>query len=137
MLELQALVVLLDLAQRLELGRHRRIHVYTLGHDLSLACHPAPTRQHERVDVKRLRDVADRHAGQLAQANCGCLELGAVAIGRSGTWLRHWDTPEVRSGCPLNRRKLRIPLNELLGIVSPGDWDAGEILGCSLDGLRR
>src|SRR3546814_2257759 len=30
----------------------------TFGHDLSLARQPAPTRQHERVDVKRLGYLA-------------------------------------------------------------------------------
>src|SRR5690606_30795747 len=114
MLELQALVVLLDLAQGLELARHRRIHVHTPGHDLSLARQLAPTRQHERVDVKRLGNVADRHARQLAQADRGGLELGAVAVGRSGSWLWHWDTPEVSSGCPLNRRKFHFGLSALL-----------------------
>src|SRR5690606_21758296 len=115
MLELQSLVLLLDLAQRLELGRNRRIHVYTFRHDQSLACQPAPTRQHERVDVKRFGDVADRHARKLAQADRGGLELGAVAVGSSGSWRWHWDTPEVSSGCPLSRGKVQFGLNELLG----------------------
>src|SRR3546814_7574597 len=39
----------------------------TFGHDLSLARQPAPTRQHEGVDVKRLGNLADRHTRQLAQ----------------------------------------------------------------------
>src|SRR3546814_9074864 len=50
----------------------------TFGHDLSLARQPAPTRQHEGVDVKRLGNLADRHTRQLAQVDRGRLELGAV-----------------------------------------------------------
>ena len=53
MLELQALVLLLDLAQLLQLGFDFRIQLCTLGHDLSLADLFAPTRQHEWVYVKR------------------------------------------------------------------------------------
>src|SRR5690348_4697205 len=118
MLELQPLVVLLDLAQGLELGGNRRIHVDTLRHDLSFACQLSPTRQHERVDVKRLGHIADRDARQLAQAHCGGLEGIAVLVRRSRTRLWHLDTPEVRSGCPLNRRNYHFGLNALLGVTS-------------------
>src|SRR5690554_2426967 len=105
MFELQPLVLLLELAKLLEFGGNCRIYVHTLGHDRALARKLAPTRQHERVDVKRLGDIANRDPGKVAQANGGCFELGAVSVCGSGAWLWHLDTPEVRSGCLLNRRR--------------------------------
>src|SRR5690554_443656 len=115
MFELQPLILLLELAKLLEFGGNCRIYVHTLGHDRALARKLAPTRQHERVDVKRLGDIANRDPGKVAQANGGCFELGAVSVCGSGAWLWHLDTPEVRSGCLLNRRRFRFALNELLG----------------------
>ena len=66
MLELEALVLSFELPQLLELGGRFGIELRALGHDLSLASLLAPTRQHERVDVKRGSDFLDRNARQFA-----------------------------------------------------------------------
>jgi hypothetical protein len=62
MLDLQPLIGLLHPAQFLELRRHFFIDRHTLGHDQTLARLFAPTRQHERMDVKRGGNITHRHA---------------------------------------------------------------------------
>ena len=94
MLELELLILSLDLAQRLQFGCRRRIHRCTLGHDNALSRESSPTRQHVGMDVKRPGDIADPHAGLMAQTNGRGLEGIAVAMDGSGAWLWHWDTPE-------------------------------------------
>ena len=94
MLELQSLVVLLHPPQRLELRRYVLLHLHALRHDPSLARLLAPTRQHERMDVKRLRDVLHLNARQLAQPHRRRFESIAVLVRRPRTWSWHLDTPE-------------------------------------------
>ena len=66
MLDLQLLVLPLDLTQRLQLGGYRRTHLRTLGHNDPLPRESSPTRQHVRMDLKRVGDVADQGTGLLA-----------------------------------------------------------------------
>ncbi len=116
MLDLEPLILALHLAQRLEFGRHGLVYIDTLGHDPSLACEPAPTRQHEGMDVKRGGHIGYCHAWKLAQANRSGLEGIAIAIDRPGTWFWHRKALLiVRSECPLNRRNYPLGSNELLG----------------------
>ena len=94
MLELQPLVFLLQLAQLFELRQHLFVHFNTFGHDQSLSRLFAPTRQHERVDVKRPRDITHFNARKPAEAN-GCrLEVIAVLVRRLGPGLGIIDTPD-------------------------------------------
>src|SRR5687768_15421380 len=101
MLELQPLVVLLHAAQFLELRGHVLLDLHTLRHDPSLTRLLAPTRQHERVDVKRLRDVPHRNARQLAQLHRRRLESLAVLVRRPRPWSWHltllnWTSPSLQ-----------------------------------------
>jgi hypothetical protein len=89
MLDLQLLVSLLHPTQLLELGGDFFIDGYTFGHDQSLTRLFAPTRQHERMDVKLPGNIAHRDVGQLAQTDGGCLEIVGVAEGGSCSWLGH------------------------------------------------
>jgi len=86
MIELELLVGLLHPPKLLELGGHGFVDGYTLGHDHSFACLSAPTRQHERMNGKRLRNILDAHRAQLTQTNSSCLEFLAVPIRSSGAW---------------------------------------------------
>src|SRR5678815_2548599 len=98
MLNLQALVVAPELAQLLQLRRRRLVHLYTLRHDLALARLLAPTRQHEGMNVKRLRDLLHTHPAQLAQSNRGGFESIAVLVRCPGTCLLYTsDAADERS----------------------------------------
>src|SRR6185437_687885 len=115
MLDLQALVRLLHPTQLLELGGYFFLDSYTFGHDYTLARLFAPTRQRERMDVKRRGNITHRDARQLAQTDSGCLEIFGVAIGRSWAWFRHGvDSLSGSSGCPLKRRNCPGRLDEVL-----------------------
>lgn len=94
MLNLELLVLPLDLAQRLQLGGNDRVHIYALGHDDPLSREFSPTRQHERMDVKRLGDIAAQDVGLLVQSNRGGLEFVAVTAGGFWAWLCIGGTPE-------------------------------------------
>lgn len=87
-------MLLLQLAQRLQLRSYLFVHFHTLGHDQPLARLLAPTRQHEGMDVKRLGDLLHADAGKLAQAYGRSLEVLAVLVGRSRPGTRHLNSPD-------------------------------------------
>src|SRR3546814_5499733 len=93
MLELESLVLALHLAQLFELRRYRFVHLDALGHDQAFACKPAPTGQHEGMDVKRGGDITDRNAGKSTQADGSRFELFAVAMDGSGD--RSWHGRQI------------------------------------------
>lgn len=65
-----------------------------LGHYHPPARHLAPTRQHERMDVKRIGHIAHADAWQLTQTDSRCLEVGTVSAGSYRAWRRNFDTPD-------------------------------------------
>jgi hypothetical protein len=89
MFDLQLLVSLLHATKFFELCGNLFIDSYTFSHDHTLARLFAPTRQHERMDVKRLSNVTHRDTRQLAQTD-GCrLEFLGVFVGGARAWFRH------------------------------------------------
>src|ERR1700687_5613737 len=105
---------LLDAPQLLELRRNFLVDLYILGHDRSLACLLAPTRQHEGMDVKRFGDILNAHARQLAEPDGAALAPLAITVRRPRSWSSHLTLLIVRSGCPPNRRNYRARSNRLL-----------------------
>lgn len=101
---------------RLLLGRGRglgRLHL-----ERSVPRLLAPAREHERVDVERIRHVVDLHVGRAAQPYRGELELDGVALDLPGAYrFRHRDLVVcVRPNCLLHRVKSRVGWGGWLGV---------------------
>src|SRR5882724_1108583 len=93
MLLTQPLVLLLHFAQPLQLRHRRRLDPRRLSSYLAIAHLLAPTRQHEWMDVQRLRHILDQHALLGAQLHRFQLERVVVALDLLRSWRPHRPLP--------------------------------------------
>jgi hypothetical protein len=94
-LHLQSLVLLLVLAQPLQLGHHRRLRRWRSPLEHAIAHLLALLAQHEGVDTQRLGDVLDEHTTLVTHLNRLQLELNAVAIDLLWSWASHCSLPSL------------------------------------------
>ena len=113
MLHLQALELLLDFAQPLQLGHRRGFDWRGSPLEHAVAHLLAPLAQHEGVDAQRLGHVLDEHAGLVAHLDCLQLELDAVAIDLLWSWGSHRTLPSL--GESVNETDTSSPSARLTG----------------------
>ena len=75
MFDLEALIISLHATQCLQFSRRTLINLHTFGHDLPLTYLLTPTRQHERVDVKRFRKILNGTPGSSLRRTAVALNL--------------------------------------------------------------